>query len=118
MHATKGFEECAQDSTFYLGRVKSSMSVRLFRKIIPGLNMFNPRNDLHGFEKCEDFGTDCMNLVTVISRYMQVPVTLSTEVNVRTVGTFGIIYICCSVGVQGYPLSRVPLYCSITDTST
>ena len=75
------------------------MWVRLFRKIIlPGLNMFNPRNDLHGFERCKDFGMDCMNLVTVISRYMQVPVTLSNEVNLRTVGTFGII--CCNVGVQ------------------
>ena len=40
-----------------------------------GLNGFDPRTDfvLGGVR----IGMDCMNLVTVISRYTQVPVTLS-----------------------------------------
>ena len=42
-----------------------------------GLNGFDPRNNfvLGGVR----IGMDCMNLVTVISEYTQVPVTLMTK---------------------------------------
>ena len=42
-----------------------------------GLNGFDPRTDL--VLGCVRIGKDCMNIVTVISEYTQVPVTLSTE---------------------------------------
>jgi len=46
----------------------------VYYKMWVGLNGFDPRNNLVlvGVR----IGMGCMNLVTVISRYMQVPVTL------------------------------------------
>ena len=46
-----------------------------YYKMWAGLNGFNPRNNL--VLGCVRIGMGCMNLVTVISRYTQVPVTLS-----------------------------------------
>jgi len=45
-----------------------------YYKMWVGLNGFNPRNDL--VLGSVRIGMDCMNLVTVILRYMRVPVTL------------------------------------------
>ena len=47
-----------------------------YYKMWAGLNGFNPRNDLElGGVR---IGMGCMNLVTAISRYPRVPVTLRT----------------------------------------
>jgi len=43
-------------------------------KMRVGLNGFDPRTDF--VLGCVRIGMDCMNLVTVISEYTQVPVTL------------------------------------------
>ena len=49
-----------------------------YYKMWAGLNGFDPRNNfvLGGVR----IGMDCMNLVTVISEYTQVPVTLTHRV--------------------------------------
>jgi len=50
-------------------------------KMRVGLNRFDPRNDL--VLSCVRIGMDCMNLVTVISRYTQVPVTLIKVISIH-----------------------------------
>ena len=48
-----------------------------YYKIWAGLNGFDPRNDL--VLDSVRIGMGCMNLVTIISRYMRVPVTLNPQ---------------------------------------
>ena len=78
------FEECTQNLTFHVGGAKESLWLRLapsasagssYYKMWAGLNGFDPRKDLVlGRVR---IGLGCMNLVTVVSRYTQVPETLS-----------------------------------------
>ena len=51
----------------------------LYHNMWAGMNWFNPRNDLVlGGTR---IGMGCMNLVTIVSRYTQVPVTLMSLLN-------------------------------------
>jgi len=72
-------EECAQNLTFHVEGAKASLWLRRSRKFVlknvSGSDGFNPRTDfvLGGVR----IGMDCMNLVTVISGYTWVSVTLN-----------------------------------------
>ena len=76
----KRFEECAQNLTFHVGGAKASFGFATAGsscyKVWVGLNGFDPRTNfvLGGVR----IGMHCMNLVTVISAYTRVPVTLTT----------------------------------------
>jgi len=54
--------------------LSSASAGSLYYKMWAGLNGFDPRNDL--VLGGVGIGMGCMNLVTVISRYTRVPVTL------------------------------------------
>ena len=77
MRTMKRFEEC-QNLTFNVGGANASMGFASagssYYKMWAGLKGYDPRNNLAlGGVR---IGMGCMNLVTVISRYMRVPVTL------------------------------------------
>jgi len=62
--------------TFHSGEAKASVWLHLCRKFaLQNVGRFNPRNDL--VLGSVRIGMGCMNVVTVISRYMRVPVTLN-----------------------------------------
>ena len=67
----KRFEECAQNWTFHVGRAKASLWLRRSRKFalrnVGGSEWVRSQNR-HCALRCK-VGMDCMNLVSVISRY-------------------------------------------------
>ena len=78
LHATKKFEERAQYLTFHVGGTKAFLWFHRSRKFVlqnvGGSEWVLSQNRLGAW-----LGKDCMNLVTVISEYTQVPADLPTH---------------------------------------
>jgi len=70
------FEECPQNLACHVGGAKASLWLCLCRKFVlqnvGGSEWVRSQKWLSGGVR---IGMGCMNLVTVISRYMQVPIT-------------------------------------------